>query len=173
MMDVRGAAGFAFAALLLLGPGWDSREWLAMAFGIYAVLDAAGTLAFVRAARGFETAAYFGRATLGLLAGALLLIQPAASMVALFAVVCAWGLGTGVLEIAFGSRAWTKVPRPVGFMVQGMVSLGLGLTAMHFTHESPAMLRAFLVVYALGSGIAATALGESLHALPSPTRQGA
>ncbi len=173
MIEVRGIASFAFAVLLLLGPRWDSSKWLAVAFGAYAVVDAAGTLAFVRAARGVETNAYVGRAALGLFAGAMALIQPSVPMVALFMVVSAWGLGTGVLEVIFGSRAWTTAPRPVAFMVEGMLSLGLGVTALHFPLESPAMLRGFLAVYAVANGVVATALGESLHALPAPAPQAA
>ena len=163
-------ASFGLAAALLIGPGWDSSVILALAFGAYAIVDAAGNLVFVRGARGFDTTAYLGRAGLGLVAGALTLAHPTLTTTALFLVVSVWGIGTGVLEILFGSRAWTTVPRPVGFMIEGMLSFGLGVSAIHFALESPAMLRGFLVAYAVANGIAATALGESLH---PPVRQAA
>ena len=167
MLDVRGMASFGLAAFLLLGPSWDSSQVLAIAFGIYAVVDAAGTLAFVRGARGFETAAYIGRGVLGLAAGILVLAHPTAAIGALYLVVSTWAIGAGALEIVFGSRTWTTVPRPVAFMVEGMLSFGLGATAIHFPLENTAMLRGFLAAYAVANGIAATLLGESLHALPA------
>lgn len=171
MLDVRGMASFAFAVLLLLGPGWDSSRFLAIAFGVYALVDAAGTLVFVRGARGFDTKAYVGRGVLGVLVGATAIAQPSATTTALWVLVSIWGIGTGALEMVFGQRAWSTVPKPIGFMVAGVVSFGLGATAIHFALDGSAMLRGFIAFYAVLEGIAATALGESLHALPAATRQ--
>lgn len=173
MFIVRGMASFGFAVLLLLGPGWGSSQVLAIAFGIYALVDAAGTLAFVRGARGFETAAYVGRALLGLAAGAAALAHPSAETGSLYILVSAWGIGTGAMEMVFGSRTWFTVPRALGFMLAGAVSFGLGVTAIHFALDGSGMLRGFLAFYAVVNGIAATALGESLHALPAPARHAA
>jgi uncharacterized membrane protein HdeD (DUF308 family) len=170
MFLVRGIASFAFAVLLLLGPGWDSSKLLAVAFGVYALLDGAGTLAFVRGARGFETAAYIGRGVLGLLAGAAALAHPSAATGALYILVSAWAIGTGGLEMIFGSRTWSSVPRALGFMVAGTVSFGLGVTAIHFSLDGTGMLRGMLAFYAVVNGIAATVLGESLHVAPQPAR---
>ena len=170
MFVVRGMASFAFAVLLLLGPGWDSSRILAMAFGVYALLDAAGTLTFVRGAHGFETKAYIGRGALGLLVGAAALAQPSATTTALWLLVSIWGIGTGVLEMLFGSRSWSTVPKAVGFMLAGAVSFGLGVTAIHFALDGVGMLRGFLAFYAVLNGVAATALGESIHAVPKPAR---
>lgn len=168
MFVVRGMASFAFAVLLLLGPDWGSSRVLAMAFGVYALVDGAGALAFVRGARGFETNAYIGRGVLGLLVGACALAQPMATTTALWVLVSIWGIGTGVFEMVFGTRTWSKVPKAVGFMLAGAVSFGLGITAIHFALDGVGMLRGFLAFYAVVNGITATALGESIHAVPQP-----
>jgi uncharacterized membrane protein HdeD (DUF308 family) len=166
MLIVRGMASFAFAVLLLLGPGWDSSQLLAVAFGVYALVDGAGTFVFVRGARGFEKTAYVGRGALGLAAGAAALAHPSAPTVSLYVLVSAWGIGTGALEMMFGSRTWSTVPKALGFMLAGAVSFGLGVTAIHFVLDGTGMLRGFLAFYAVVNGIAATMLGESLHATP-------
>lgn len=171
MLDARGMASFAFAVLLLLGPGWGSTRFLAIAFGVYALVDAAGTLIFVQGARGFDTKAYVGRGVLGVLVGASALMQPSTTTTLLWVLVSIWGIGIGALEMLFGSRAWSTVPKAVGFMLAGAVSFGLGATAIHFALDGGDMLRGFLAFYAVVNGIAATALGESLHALPGSTRQ--
>ena len=168
MLIVRGIASFAFAVLLLLGPGWDSSRLLAVAFGVYALVDGAGTLVFLRGARGFETAAYVGRGALGLAAGAAALVHPSVAIPSLYILVCAWGIGTGALEMMFGSRTWSTVPKALGFMLAGAVSFGLGVTAIHFALDGTGMLRGMLAFYAVLNGVAATALGESLHAAPQP-----
>jgi uncharacterized membrane protein HdeD (DUF308 family) len=173
MLDVRGMASFAFAVFLLLGPGWGSSHFLAIAFGVYALVDAAGTLVFVRGARGFETKAYVGRGVLGLLVGASALAQPSATTTTLWVLVSVWGIGTGALEMVFGSRTWSTVPKALGFMLAGAVSFGLGATAIHFALDGSGMLCGFLAFYAVVNGTAATALGESVQALPRPTRQAA
>jgi uncharacterized membrane protein HdeD (DUF308 family) len=169
MFIVRGMASFAFAMLLLLGPGWDSSQLLAIAFGVYALVDGAGTLVFLRGARGFETTAYAGRGALGLAAGAAALTHPSVATGSLYVLVSAWGMSTGALEMVFGSRTWSTVPRALGFMLAGTASFGLGVTAIHFALDGTEMLRGFLAFYAIVNGIAATALGESLHAAPHPS----
>jgi uncharacterized membrane protein HdeD (DUF308 family) len=166
MFIVRGMTSFAFAVLLLLGPGWDSSRLLAVLFGVYAFVDGAGTLVFLRGARGFETAAYIGRGALGLAMGAAALANPSVPIVSLYVLVSAWGIGTGALEMLFGSRTWSTVPKALGFMLAGTASFGLGVTAIHFALDGTQMLRGFLALYAVVNGIAATALGESLHAPP-------
>jgi uncharacterized membrane protein HdeD (DUF308 family) len=173
MLDVRGMASFVFAVLLVLGPGWGSPRFLAIAFGVYALVDAAGTFVFVRGTRGFETKAYIWRGALGLLVGAAALAQSSATMTALWLLVSIWGVGTGALEMVFGSRTWSTVPRALGFMLAGAVSFGFGATAIHFALDGSDLLRGFLAFYAVLNGVAATALGESVHALPGAVRQAA
>jgi uncharacterized membrane protein HdeD (DUF308 family) len=170
MWDLRGTTSFALAALLLLGPDWGSSLVVAMAFGVYALIDGIGTLAFIRGARGVDRRAYVGRGALGIATGALILAHPSASLLSLYLVMATWGVGTGVLEILFGSRTWSTIPKSLGFMLIGTLSLGLGVTLFHFTLESAATLRAFLAVYAVANGIASTTMGEALHAVPGTTR---
>jgi uncharacterized membrane protein HdeD (DUF308 family) len=166
MFIVRGVASFAFAVLLLLGPSWDSSQLLAVAFGIYALLDGAGTFFFLQRARGFERTAYFARGALSLAIGGAALLHPSAATSSLYVLVSVWGIGTGALEMVFGSRTWSTVPKALGFMVAGATSFGLGVSAIHFALDGAGMLRGFLAFYAVVNGIAATTLGESLHSVP-------
>lgn len=163
MLLARGVASFALALLLLLGPAWSSLQVLAIAFAIYAILDGAGSLAFVFGARGVETSTYVGRGLVGLASGAVVLAHPPSSTVGLYLILGIWAIATGGLEVAFGSRTWSRVPKALGFMLVGTLSIGLGITALHFTHESVPTLRAFLAAYAVMNGIAALAFGERVH----------
>ena len=170
MLVARGLTSFAFAALLLLGPGWSSTGALAIAFGVYAMVDGAGSLSFVLAAHSGRAAAYVGRSVLGIAAGVFALTHPSGSTLSLYLIVSTWGMGTGALELVFGSRTWSSIPKPLGFMLAGAVSFGFGLTLLHFPLESVATLRALLVAYAVLNGITATAIGEGLRSSRGTSR---
>jgi uncharacterized membrane protein HdeD (DUF308 family) len=168
MFVARGAVSLALAFVLLAGPGWSSIDTLAALFAVYAIVDGAGSLLFVFGARDVRRASYVARGAFGIAAGGLALAHPASS-IALYAVVGAWAIGTGALEIAFGSRTWSAAfPRAVSFLLAGTLSFGFGLTLLHFPLESVAMLRGLLVAYAVMNGVAAIAIGERvLHVVPS------
>ena len=167
MFLARALTSFAFAMLLLLGPGWSSIGTLAMAFGIWAVVDGAGSLAFVLGVPSVRTATYLARGGLGIGLGALALAVPSMPATALYLLVGTWAVGTGSLEMAFGARTWSVAPRALGFMLVGAQSLAFGLSVVHVPTESVAMLRGFLVAFAVVNGISALAMGEWLHAAPS------
>jgi uncharacterized membrane protein HdeD (DUF308 family) len=52
--------------------------------------------------------------------------------------------------------------------VAGTVSVGFGVTALHFPNESVLTLRALLAVYALVNAVAAMTIGERMHETPEP-----
>lgn len=168
MFVVRGLTSLALAVLLLLGPAWSSSSAVALAFGIYAIVDGISTLGFVAGAQEVRRAPYIARAAIGIAAGAMALAVPSAPTLALYILAGAWGVVTGALEIAFGSRAWSVVPKALGFMLAGTVAFGFGLTLLVLPTESAQTLRAFFAVYAVANGIAATALGEGLHHAMAP-----
>jgi uncharacterized membrane protein HdeD (DUF308 family) len=153
----RGGVSLVVAVLLGFASGWSSLGALAFAFGLYAFFDGAGSLAFVFGARKARIATYVARGILGIATGALAFA--ATSAPALYLVVAAWGLGTGALEMAFGSRSWA-MPNALGLMLVGVLSFAFGLTALIFSLESVVTLRAFLVVYLFVNGVASTAVGE-------------
>jgi uncharacterized membrane protein HdeD (DUF308 family) len=168
MIVARSLTSFAFAAWLLLAPGWSSLAMLAVAFGIWAFVDGAGSLAFVVGVRGVRIAAYLARGGFGIALGALTLALPGSSP-HLYVLVAAWAIGTGALEIAFGCRGWSVVPRALGFMVIGAQSLAFGLSVVNIPLESVAVLRGLLASFALVNGIAAHVIGWRLYA-PQPPR---
>jgi uncharacterized membrane protein HdeD (DUF308 family) len=168
MFVVRGLLSLAIAALLLLGPSWSSNEAVALAFGIYAIVDGVTSLGFVAGAQDVRRAPYVARAVIGIVAGALALAVPSAPTLALYVLAGSWGIVTGALEIAFGSRAWTAVPKALGLMLAGTVAFGFGLTLLVLPTESVQTLRVFFVVFAIANGIAATALGEKIHHALAP-----
>lgn len=160
---VRGMTSLALAVLLLLGPGWSSSAMLALAFGVYVVVDGASSLGFVLGARGVRKLTYIGRGVLGVAVGALTLARPEASSLAMYALFGVWGIAAGSLELAFGSRTWSLMRTALPLMVEGAVAFGFGLTLLVFPTESVVTLRAFLVVFAFMNGAAALAIGEDLH----------
>jgi uncharacterized membrane protein HdeD (DUF308 family) len=167
MFLARSLTSFVLAGFLLLVPGWSSTAMLVTAFGVWAVLDGAGSLAFVRRVHEVRTAPYVARGVLGLAVGALALALPKTSATSsLYLLVGAWAAGTGALEMVFGGRAWSVLPRALGFMFVGAQSLAFGLALVHIPLESVAVLRALLAAFAVVNGIAAMVLGEGLHAAP-------
>lgn len=165
LLETRAVASFAFAGLLLVVSGWSSLEPLSLAFGGWALADGVFSLAFVGGARRtMRTAAYVGRGCLGIAVGALALRFGATSARALYALVAAWAIGTGALEMAFASRAWFVLPRAVGFIIVGGISLFFGLGLLPFPLQTAATLRGSLVAFAVVSGIAALIVAEKVHA---------
>jgi uncharacterized membrane protein HdeD (DUF308 family) len=116
--------------------------------------------------RGVRIATYVGRGCLGIIVGALALVLGRSSTTGLYALVAAWAIGTGALEMAFASRSWLVLPRALGFMLVGAVSLGFGLSLLPFPLETATSLRVFLVAFALLNGVAALFVGEELHPPP-------
>jgi uncharacterized membrane protein HdeD (DUF308 family) len=167
MLLARGITSFAFVAFLLLLPG--GAGWvLPAAFGLWAVADGAGSLAFVYGSHGAPMGAYVGRGVLGITLGLIAFALLGASSVRLFVLVGLWAMSTGGLEMAFGVRGWSKVPRALGFMLVGLLTLGFGLSLVHIPLESADTLRWFLVAFGVVNGVAAIILGEELHPPPQP-----
>lgn len=167
LFAVRGITSLALAVLLLLGPHWSSGEAIAAAFAIYAFVDGAAALGFVAGAQNVRKATYITRGLLGIAAGALALTQPFASTLGLYLLAGSWGIVTGALEMAFGSRAWSAVPMPRGFMLAGAVSFGFGLTLLCFPLEGVETFRAFFAAFGVMNGAAALALSDGLHHAPA------
>jgi len=163
VMLTRGLTSFAFAGLLLLVAGWSSLRTLAVAFGIWALLDGIECLAMVVGVRRVRVGLYVGRGCLGIAVGALALLLPSTSTFVLYVLVGAWAIGAGVLEMAFASRRWFVVPRALGFMIVGGISLAFGMFLAPFPLTDVATLRGFLVAFAIVSGVAAMIVGEKLH----------
>jgi uncharacterized membrane protein HdeD (DUF308 family) len=165
----RGLASFAFAGALMLASDWSSLGTLTIVFGVWASVDGWGSLALVLGTRGVPIAAYVGRGCLGIAVGILATSLTIRSTGTLYALVSAWAIGTGALEMAFASRTWFVVPRALGFMVIGLVSVAFGMWLLPFPLESVATLRGFLLAFAVVNGIAATVMGERMR---SPPRHG-
>jgi uncharacterized membrane protein HdeD (DUF308 family) len=166
MFVARSLVSFVLAGLLLCVPGWSSSATLVTAFGVWALVDGAGSLAFVRRVHEVRTAPYVARGVFGLTVGALALALQNASTSSLYLLVGAWAVGTGALEMVFGGRAWSVLGRALGFMIVGAQSVAFGLALIHIPLESFAVLRALLAAFAVVNGIAALVLGEGLHAAP-------
>ena len=169
MFVVRGVTSLALATILLLCPGWSSTEAVLLALSLFAFVDGAASLGFVAGAQNVRKKTYVARGLLGIVAGAVALAQPFPSTVALYVFVGGWAVASGLLEMAFGSRAWSCLPKPIAFMAAGSVSFGFGLTLLCLPLEGVPLLRAFFALYGVMNGVAAIALGEGLHhAAPAP-----
>ncbi len=165
MLVVRGFASLALAMFLLTA--WLVLDWpflptVAAAFGVYAILDGAVSLGFAlrRGATGLSVA----RGQLGALAGIAAIAYPAMGEHWLALVIAAWAVGSGLLEMAFGSKIWSLLPSALGFMLAGTLSLGLGLTVLTFPLGGALMLLVFITFYAAMNAIASTAMGMRIHA---------
>jgi uncharacterized membrane protein HdeD (DUF308 family) len=166
IMLARGLTSFAFAGLLVLVSGWSSLRTLAVVFGIWALVDGIESLALVVGVRRIRVGLYIGRGCLEIAVGAFALALPSTSTFLLYTLVGAWAIGSGALEMAFASRRWFVLPRALGFMLIGAISLAFGMFLVPFPLMGVATLRALLVAFAIVSGIAAMIVGEKLHGPP-------
>jgi uncharacterized membrane protein HdeD (DUF308 family) len=163
MFMARGLTSFALAVLLLLGPSWSSTRAIALAFGIYAVVDGLLAMGFVSGGKGIRRTTYVVRGALGVAAGAIALSARSAPTPALFVLAGAWGVLAGLLEMAFASRTWNAMPKSLALMVAGTVAFGFGVTLLVFPLGRAATFRAFFAVFALLNGYAAIKVGDGLH----------
>jgi uncharacterized membrane protein HdeD (DUF308 family) len=130
--------------------------WLLLAGGVFALVDAWQR----RGHDGFWTSAVTG--TLNLVAGALILWKPAASILALTMLVAVFLLVGGILRLA--AAAAGRVPGPGWVALHGIIDIVLAvLIIATLPMSSLYVLGTLLSVSLLVDGIALAVLGTAAH----------
>ena len=162
---LRGVLGVSFGVLALLWPSITLAA-LVLAFGAYALLD--GVMAIATAG---GVAAHEHRSRLlleglvGVAAGLATLLWTKATIAVAMALIAAWGIGTGILEVAVALRLRAEIPGRALLVIAGGASIALGAAVLAWPTASAFVLVTLLGIYALFFGAMLLALALRLRRL--------
>lgn len=157
----------AFGVVVLIWPT-TTLPILAWAFGIYAVIDGA-----TQVVDGFRRRVR-PRWWIGLIelaAGVLALIWPGVSAVALAAVVGAWALFTGLIEIFSAVRQRRERRRPGLLLLVGLLSVAAGVVILTWPVHGAVALAPLVGGFAVVYGVLLAVLALHLRLTEQATMQ--
>jgi uncharacterized membrane protein HdeD (DUF308 family) len=165
----RGVAAVAFGFLALLCPELAPRAtpgWLIDVFGLYALLCGAvwtaGALHNRRADARWRTPFMFG--LLGIGAGVLTLVHPAPTTLVLVALIGAYALATGLLDMVAALRLRKFIRGERLFALSALSSIVFGFAVSVAPDAGAKALGPLVGVYALVTGVALLALARRVRA---------
>lgn len=162
LVALRGAAAVVFGLLALLWPGLTLVA-LAVAFGVYALVDAGAVgYAALRAERGTR-APLIVQSVLTLIVGLVALLWPLAAVVALVFVVGAWAVITGVGEIITAVRLRAQISSEWLLIFVGALSVIFGLLLWFWPLEGAQALVFVVGIYAIVFGVVLAVAGLRLR----------
>ncbi|WP_017577661.1 HdeD family acid-resistance protein [Nocardiopsis kunsanensis] len=162
LVVLRGVAAVVFGILALLWPGLTLVA-LAVAFGVYALVDAGAVgYAALRAERGTR-APLVVQSVLTLVVGLVALLWPLAAVVALVFVVGAWAIITGVGEIITAVRLRARISSEWLLIFVGALSVIFGLLLWFWPLEGAQALVFVVGIYAIVFGLVLAVAGLRLR----------
>ena len=160
---LRGIAGIIFGIITFFAPG-ISFAALVLLFGAYAFVD--GVFA-IMAAMGRRARSRRWWVLLeglaGVAAGVITLFWPGITAIALLAVIAAWALVTGGLEIAAAIRLRKVINNEWLLALAGVASAAFGILLILFPGPAALALILWIGAYALVSGVLWVVLALRLH----------
>jgi uncharacterized membrane protein HdeD (DUF308 family) len=156
---LRGVVAVLFGVLAFVWPG-ISVTALVLLFGAFAFVDGIFNMvdAFARVSgRGRWVALLQGLA--GIAAGLITFFMPIATMLALAAVIAAWALVMGVLEIVAAIRLRKRITNEWLLVLSGILSIVLGLAMIMYPIAGLIALIWWIAAYAIVVGVLLLALG--------------
>jgi uncharacterized membrane protein HdeD (DUF308 family) len=163
-LALRGGLGVLFGIAAFFLPALAVAVLVAL-FGVYALID--GAFAIVAAARAAERKERWGAMLLeglvGVAAGVVTFVWPLVTAVALFSVIAAWAIVTGVLEIAAAARLRRVIHDEWLLGLNGVVSIAFGVLLLVAPLAGVLAVVWWIGVYAVFHGIMLLALAMRLH----------
>jgi uncharacterized membrane protein HdeD (DUF308 family) len=162
---VRGVASFVIGILAFLWPGVTIAVLVGM-FAAYAIVDGFTILIMGLShttAQG-RSWAQVAQGVLGIAAGALTLVWPGATALALIFFIGAWAIVTGVFEIAAAIRLRRVIHGEWLLGLSGALSVLFGFVMFAFPGAGALAIAWMLGAYAAAAGIVLIALGIKLRA---------
>ena len=172
---IRGLCGVAFGILAFGWPGITLAS-LVLVYGVYAFADGISAIALgVTGAR--RGAPWWQMILVGLIslaAGILTFAWPGVTAVALLAVIAAWSIVRGVLEIIAAIRLRTEINNEWLVIIGGACSILFGIILVARPAAGALAVLWIIGTYAIIFGILMIALSFRLHALKTtfPTTGG-
>jgi uncharacterized membrane protein HdeD (DUF308 family) len=169
---LRGLLAVLFAIITFVAPG-ISLAALVLVFGAYALAD--GVLALISAfrRRGRDAPRWFLvlEGLTGIAAGALTLIWPAISALALLYLIAAWALVSGVLEVVAAIRLRKVIRGEWMLALAGIASIAFGVLLALFPGPGALALVLWIGAFALVFGVLLIALAVRLRSFGKGHRE--
>jgi uncharacterized membrane protein HdeD (DUF308 family) len=166
LLALRGAAAIIFGIITIAAPA-AGLVVLVMLFGVYALVD--GVLDLVLAIRGARQGAPWGALVFagigGLVAGAITLLWPGVSAMALLFLIAAWAVVTGVASIVAAVRLRKAIEGEWLLALSGVLSIAFGILVALFPGAGALAVVIWIGAYALVFGVMLVALGFRLRSL--------
>lgn len=167
VLAIRGLIAILFGILTFAWPG-ITLTFLALIFGVYALLD--GVFSLVAVFRGGQSRErWWGlliEGVLGIIAGIVTFIAPPATVVALVYIIAAWAVITGIMEISAAIHLRRHVKGEWLLILMGIVSILLGLLLMSYPTGGAVVLAYWIAAYAIVFGGLMIALAFRLKSHP-------
>jgi uncharacterized membrane protein HdeD (DUF308 family) len=162
---LRGIAGVIFGILTFLMPGMALLT-LVFLFGGYAIVE--GVLNVVAALRRTEPRRRPAWVLLlwgivSVLAGLVAFFMPGLTALSLLAVIAAWSIGTGVLEIVAAIRLRRQIAREWLLALSGVLSVAFGVLLIVFPGAGALAVLLWIGASAIVFGALLIALGVKLR----------
>ncbi len=163
---LRGIASVIFGVLTLLRPG-ASVAALVLIYGAYALVDGAFSLGFAFRHDG-PKAHYVVSGLLSLVAGAVTLLFPGLSAVALYLLIGVWAVSTGVAELALAFFLRTTSMRVGALVFAGVLSVLCGVALLALPAAGVLALLTLITAYAMVNGIFLVSAGIRMRGFFQP-----
>jgi uncharacterized membrane protein HdeD (DUF308 family) len=161
---LRGIVALLFGALTLFYPGLTVTI-LVLWFGAYALVDGIFMVIAAIAHRHGEPrwiALLLGGA-FGIAVGVTTFYVPEFTIFALLAIVAAWAIVTGIMEIVAAIRLRKEIVGEWTFVVAGLLAVAFGVTLLARPGAGALALAVLIALYAIVSGALLVALGLRLR----------
>ena len=148
---LRGVAAIIFGILSLYAPAATVLT-LVIVFGIYAIVDGVLALSIAMRGTGISQSAIVLRGLASIIAGALTLVWPGITALALLVVIGIWAIVAGALEIAVAIRHRKHLEREWLIALEGVLSMVFGVLLLVSPLAGAVTLGLWIGVYALVFG---------------------
>jgi len=170
---LRGVCGLVFGALALLLPDvtFATLVWI---FGAYAFVDGAiNIVCAVRKARAGERwGALLAAGVVGLAVGAVTVVWPAITALALLAMIALWAITIGVLEVIAAVRLRKEIQGEWLLGLSGIASIAFGAVVLFAPGAGALAIAVWVGVYAILIGSTLIGLGVRLRMASEPGEMG-
>ena len=166
LVVVRGVLAILFGVTTFLWPGLTLLV-LVLMFGVYAVID--GIVAIIAGVVGSKYSPrwwmFLVEGIVSLAAGIIAIMRPGLAGFVLVAVIAAWAILTGILEIAAAIRLRREITNEWMLAFAGFVSIVLGVVLFFQPVAGGLVITLMIGSYALIFGIMLVVLGFRLRRL--------
>lgn len=162
LLALRGLVGLIVGVLLLVWP-IVSLGALVLAFGVWAFADGLVALAAAISGRRGWDAALEG--VFGVLIGVLTFVRPGATGVALYLLIAAWSVLTGLLRLVAAVRLRREIQGEFWLGLSGLTSIAFGVLMVALPAAGVLALSWVIGVYAMVMGALLIALSLRVRTL--------